>query len=247
MPPARRPTASPKRARSTAASPKRTRKTPSKAKSSPPPSARAAARFSPSATAAEEGGASSCAAGADEEEDKLGKAAQTGLQGDWGAIGLLMLLYTLQGIPMGLSGSVPFLMQAKGISMTEQAKFSIVSWPFSLKLLWAPLVDSLYSGKVGRRKTWIVPAQMSIGFLLLFAGSHIDVAAPRLAPARILVSLPCSVVVAVRSLVEPRFAPSRVHRAGSARAAPFPTSTPSRSSSSSSTSSRPRRSAARPT
>lgn len=85
-----------------------------------------------------------------------------------------MLLYTLQGIPMGLSGSVPFLMQAKGISMTEQAKFSIVSWPFSLKLLWAPLVDSLYSGKVGRRKTWIVPAQMSIGFLLLFAGSHID-------------------------------------------------------------------------
>ena len=75
---------------------------------------------------------------------------------------------------MGLSGSVPFLMQAKGISMTEQAKFSVVSWPFSLKLLWAPLVDSLYVGRIGRRKTWIIPAQLAIGGLLLWAGSRID-------------------------------------------------------------------------
>ena len=59
-------------------------------------------------------------------DDKSKKVAEQGLRGDWAAIGLLMLLYTLQGIPMGLSGSVPFLMQAKGISMTDQAKFCLL-------------------------------------------------------------------------------------------------------------------------
>jgi len=95
-------------------------------------------------------------------------------RGDWAAIGLLMLLYTLQGVPMGLGGSIPFLMQAKGISLTEQAKFSVIAWPFSLKLLWAPLVDSVYSSTLGRRKTWIVPVQASIGALLLWSSGRID-------------------------------------------------------------------------
>ena len=152
-------------------SPARSRsvKTPSKRASSSPARSRPA-KYSPNAQSAEEGGSSAIV------ESKDGKAAQRGsLKGDWAAIGLLMLLYTLQGIPMGLSGSVPFLMQAKGISMTEQAKFSVVSWPFALKLLWAPLVDSVYVGRFGRRKTWIVPAQLCIGGLLLWAGSRIDV------------------------------------------------------------------------
>jgi len=109
----------------------------------------------------------------DDKYDKTGQQ-QNGFSGDWGAIGLLMLLYTLQGIPMGLSGSIPFLMQAKGVSMGEQAQFSTVSWPFSLKLLWAPLVDAVYVPSFGRRKTWIVPMQLAIGVLLLLSGPRID-------------------------------------------------------------------------
>ena len=35
------------------------------------------------------------------------------LAGDWGSIALLSILYTLQGIPMGLSGSVPLLLAKK--------------------------------------------------------------------------------------------------------------------------------------
>ena len=147
-------------------------------------------------------------------KDKKELAQQDeGLRGDWPAIALLMLLYTLQGIPMGLSGSVPFLMQAKGISMTEQAKFSIVSWPFSLKLLWAPLVDSVYHGTIGRRKTWIIPVQAVIGFLLLWAGgTRIDgwlgeggggerTLRARLRRARLRCSPPCR-------LLRPRAAPT---------------------------------------
>jgi len=37
-------------------------------------------------------------------------------------------------------------------------------------LLWAPLVDSVYHGTIGRRKTWIIPVQAVIGLLLLWAG-----------------------------------------------------------------------------
>ncbi len=34
-----------------------------------------------------------------------------------------------------------------------------MSWPFSLKILWAPLVDSLYLRAVGQRRTWLLPVQ----------------------------------------------------------------------------------------
>lgn len=44
-----------------------------------------------------------------------------------------------------------------------QAEFSFVTWPFSLKLLWAPLVDAIFSTRMGRRKTWLIPTQYLIG------------------------------------------------------------------------------------
>jgi PAT family acetyl-CoA transporter-like MFS transporter 1 len=90
------------------------------------------------------------------------------------AILLLLLLYTLQGVPMGLGGSIPFIMTKRKVSMVLQSQFSIVSWPFSFKLIWAPLVDSIYSSRIGRRKSWIVPAQLAIGLLLLWAANYVD-------------------------------------------------------------------------
>jgi PAT family acetyl-CoA transporter-like MFS transporter 1 len=89
------------------------------------------------------------------------------LAGDYQNLFLLLLLYTLQGVPMGLSGAIPYILQEKSVSYTEQAVFSLVSWPFSIKLLWAPIVDSWYSEKFGRRKTWLVPAQLAIGLVML--------------------------------------------------------------------------------
>jgi len=44
-----------------------------------------------------------------------------------------------------------------------QALYSLTKWPFSLKLLWAPLVDALYVQKFGRRKSWLLPVQYLIG------------------------------------------------------------------------------------
>lgn len=94
------------------------------------------------------------------------------LRRDVRSILLLLLLYTLQGIPMGLSGSIPILLHGK-ISYSQQALFSLVSLPFSLKLLWAPLVDSVYYAPFGRRKSWLVPVQMACGLLMLFGSSHV--------------------------------------------------------------------------
>ncbi|KAG7342352.1 acetyl-coenzyme A transporter 1 [Nitzschia inconspicua] len=98
---------------------------------------------------------------------------------------LLIVLYTLQGIPMGLSASIPFLLQEKiqkmaaaaaslgtaasvaatgsahAVAAAEAARasynanaiFALCSWPFSLKLLWAPIVDAIYFKRFGRRKS----------------------------------------------------------------------------------------------
>lgn len=49
-----------------------------------------------------------------------------------------------------------------------------MSWPFSLKLLWAPVVDSIFSSRIGRRKTWLIPTQYLIGFFMLILSSFVD-------------------------------------------------------------------------
>jgi MFS transporter, PAT family, solute carrier family 33 (acetyl-CoA transportor), member 1 len=102
------------------------------------------------------------------------RAAPLGAKSDLPAIALLILLYTLQGIPMGLGGAMPMLMLERGVGTMEQAVFSTVTLPFALKLLWAPLVDSVYSTVLGRRKTWILPVQAAIGMIMITAGGRVD-------------------------------------------------------------------------
>ena len=121
---------------------------------------------------------------------------------------LLIALYTLQGIPMGLSASIPFLIQQKvkliaaaaasaaasattgaavntaanvasshdiaKIAYNAQAIFALCSWPFSLKLLWAPIVDAVFIRKFGRRKSWLVPVQFLAGFIMVFGSNYVE-------------------------------------------------------------------------
>ncbi|XP_073930031.1 acetyl-coenzyme A transporter 1 isoform X2 [Castor canadensis] len=87
---------------------------------------------------------------------------------------LLLFLYVLQGIPLGLAGSIPLILQSKNVSYTDQAFFSFVFWPFSLKLLWAPLVDAVYFKNFGRRKSWLVPTQYVLGFFMIYLSTQVD-------------------------------------------------------------------------
>lgn len=109
-------------------------------------------------------------------DSKVNKSKDTlsNLKGDYGNIAFLLLLYVLQGIPIGISTAVPLLLQNRKVSYSEQALFSFVTWPFSLKLLWAPIVDSVYSRKVGRRKSWLVPVQLCIGIFMLILSQSVS-------------------------------------------------------------------------
>ena len=89
------------------------------------------------------------------------------VQDDRKSIALLLLLYVLQGIPLGLTGSIPLILQTRHVAYKDQAVFSFAFWPFSVKLLWAPIVDSVFSKSVGRRKSWLIPTQYLIGFFII--------------------------------------------------------------------------------
>lgn len=87
---------------------------------------------------------------------------------------LLVLLYFLQGIPMGLAGgSVPFLLKSH-LSYGQIGIFSLAIYPYSLKLLWSPIVDAIWSRRFGRRKSWITPIQTISGLTMIYLGKSID-------------------------------------------------------------------------
>lgn len=51
---------------------------------------------------------------------------QPNLQGDWLNFFLLLVIYTMQGFPMGLTSAVPILMQNKnGMSYQDQVSFQM--------------------------------------------------------------------------------------------------------------------------
>ena len=104
---------------------------------------------------------------------------------------------------MGLSASIPFLIQQKlklvasaapaaaetvlsgagaagstaaaaRLSYNANAIFALCSWPFSLKLLWAPIVDACFVRSFGRRKTWLVPAQTLAGLCMVLGANFVE-------------------------------------------------------------------------
>merc|ERR1711871_1166553 len=74
----------------------------------------------------------------------------------------------------GFASTVPMIMKDRGVSYSLIGVFNLCSWPFSLKLIWAPFVDSVYSDKIGRRKTWLLPVQALIGLTLLLVSFQFD-------------------------------------------------------------------------
>lgn len=65
------------------------------------------------------------------------------------------------------TGSVPFLLK-EHLSYSQLATFALASYPYSLKLLWSPIVDSVYWPYIGRRKSWIIPMQTITGSLMMY-------------------------------------------------------------------------------
>ena len=51
----------------------------------------------------------------------------------------LNALHNVQGIPLGLAAAIPLILTNRNVSYKQQGEFSFAFWPFSVKLLWAPL------------------------------------------------------------------------------------------------------------
>ena len=90
------------------------------------------------------------------------------------AMVLLVALYLLQGIPVGLAfGSIPYLLRSK-LSYSQIGIFTLCTYPYSLKLLWSPVVDSIFSARLGRRKSWIIPIQLIVGMMLWWLSRNVN-------------------------------------------------------------------------
>jgi MFS transporter, PAT family, solute carrier family 33 (acetyl-CoA transportor), member 1 len=63
---------------------------------------------------------------------------------------------------------------AARLSYKANAIFALCSWPFSLKLLWAPIVDACFLKKFGRRKSWLVPVQALAGILMVLGANFVE-------------------------------------------------------------------------
>lgn len=78
-------------------------------------------------------------------------------------LAILWALYFVQGLPFGFQATaLPIYLRAAGMSLTGVGFATALSLPWALKLFWGPFVDRYGSEKFGRRKSWILPLQVSL-------------------------------------------------------------------------------------
>jgi len=74
---------------------------------------------------------------------------------------IVMFLGFSSGLPLALSGStlLVWMTEAK-VNLGTIGLFALVGTPYTIKFLWAPLIDALdvllLSQKLGRRRGWLI-------------------------------------------------------------------------------------------
>ena len=83
---------------------------------------------------------------------------------------LVMLLTGFSsGLPLLLTGStLKFWMREEGLELTTIGFFGLVGLPYTLKFLWAPLMDRIVPPFGGRRRGWMLITQVSLMITLGF-------------------------------------------------------------------------------
>src|SRR3954463_6914013 len=82
---------------------------------------------------------------------------------------IVLFLGFSAGLPLALSSSTLLVwMREAGVDLGVIGLFALVGTPYTIKFLWAPVVDALdvpvLSPLVGRRRGWLLPSQI---FLLI--------------------------------------------------------------------------------
>jgi MFS transporter, PAT family, beta-lactamase induction signal transducer AmpG len=88
---------------------------------------------------------------------------------------IVMLLGFSAGLPLALSGSTLLVwMREAGVDLGTIGLFALVGTPYTVKFLWAPLVDALdvplLSPLLGRRRGWLVFSQLLLMAAIVFLG-----------------------------------------------------------------------------
>jgi PAT family beta-lactamase induction signal transducer AmpG len=95
-------------------------------------------------------------------------------------ISILLNRRMLVALLMGFSCGLPLLltlsvlqawMKETGVDLTTIGLFSLVGLPYTLKFLWAPLFDRYRLPFLGRRRGWLLVAQLSLMAALIWLGT----------------------------------------------------------------------------
>ena len=110
---------------------------------------------------------------------------------------IVMFLGFSSGLPLALSGStLQIWMRESGVDLGTIGLFALVGTPYTLKFLWAPLVDALHvpflTRQFGRRRGWLLFSQL----LLIAAILLLALADPASSPASVAI---CALLVAMTS------------------------------------------------
>lgn len=78
-------------------------------------------------------------------------------------------MYFAQGLPWGfMAGALVSYLTEQGISVDEAGNLSaIVLLPWTFKLVWGPIIDSMTIRSMGRRRAWMIGAQLMMAVSLL--------------------------------------------------------------------------------
>ncbi len=87
------------------------------------------------------------------------------------------------GLPLALSGStLQIWMTQSGVDIKTIGLFAAVGTPYTIKFLWAPLVDALdvplLAAWLGRRRAWLIVSQLWLALAIVLLGFCDPVAAP---------------------------------------------------------------------
>src|SRR6202047_2792982 len=88
---------------------------------------------------------------------------------------VVMFLGFSSGLPLALSGGTLLVwMREVGIDLGTIGLFALVGTPYTLKFLWAPLIDALdvpvLSRRLGRRRGWLLLSQFLLIAAIVFLG-----------------------------------------------------------------------------
>jgi PAT family beta-lactamase induction signal transducer AmpG len=86
---------------------------------------------------------------------------------------IVMFLGFSAGLPLALSGSTLLVwMREAGVDLGTIGLFALAGTPYTIKFLWAPLVDALdvplLSARLGRRRGWLIFAQLLLILAIVF-------------------------------------------------------------------------------